>query len=248
LPAGIGTYAEIPLGADAAANQQAFSAAASQLFESIRLMFQGGGSTPGAPPAAAPPKNGEPPTTAMLVNDMFRAAIVDWIGRSKDAKAPNDITAWISDRDLINPAVPAVDTCVLLTRNELDLLSQALSTVIEAGMEGKTTGKDFFACLQSVASTAIRLPSNLGAMKELQDIHLLPDFLLGLPYDSKVLRLSNDLWSSMPATKQEKFIHDMEARINLYRIVHNAPDSWISLTDNADPDQQVTPLPLEQLP
>jgi serine/threonine-protein kinase PpkA len=242
------TYAAVRLGQDSGMNQQAFSQAASQLFTSLKERFMDVSAT--SEPAAEKPAVVEEaaPDTKALVNDMFRAAIVEWIGRTKAIQAPNDVTAWIPDRDLLNPAVPAVDTCVLLTRNELDQLTQALKTVIEAGMEGKTTGNDFFTCLQSVASTAIRLPTRLGGMKELKDFGLLPDFLLGLPYDSKVLRISNESWSSMPATKQEKFIHEMESLINFYKSLHNSPNLWISLTDNADPDHQVTPVPLEHLP
>ena len=246
------TYAPIRLTEDSAANQQAFSAAATQLFNSLKAVLGGPDDQQQAKPDnPRQPDNAQipdEPPPEMLVNDMFRAAVVEWIGRTSETKAPNDVTAWISDRDLINPAVPSVDTCVLLTRNELDQLTQSLNTVIEAGMEGKTTGKEFFTCLQSVASTAIRLPSGLGGMKELRDFHLLPDFLLGLPYDSKVLKLTNESWSSMPATKQEKFIHNLESIINFYKNLHNSPDLWVSLSDNADADQMVTPVPLEHLP
>lgn len=243
------TYAAVNLQDNPTADQMAFSAAATALFNSLQEKFITGINNAQAEAAPSPEKNAsaEAPVEDK-VNDMFRAAIVEWIGRSKAVQAPNDITAWIPDRDLLNPAVPAVDTCVLLTRNELDQLTMALDLVIQAGKENQASGKDFFTSLQGVASTAIRFPTGLGGMKELKDCGLLPDFLLELPYESKVLRLTNDSWFSMPETRQSKFIHDLESLINLYKSLHNSPNLWISLTENADPDRQVTPVPLEHLP
>ncbi len=240
------TYAGVNLRDEPMADQMEFSNAATALFTSLKEKFIVAAEAPAKEPAPAPDDSA--PTTDAIANDMFRAAIVEWIGRSKAVQAPNDITAWISDRDLLNPAVPAVDTCVLLTRNELDQLTTALDLVIQAGKENQASGKDFFTSLQGVASTAIRFPTGLGKMKELKDCGLLPDFLVGLPYESKVLRLTNESWFSMPETRQAKFIHDLESLINLYRNLHNTPSLWISLSENADPDRMVTPVPLEHLP
>lgn len=238
------TYVAVNLQDNPAADQMEFSRAATALFQGLQSQFI----NPAASAPAEPSGQAPEPVVGDVVNEMFRAGIVEWIGRSKSVQAPNDITAWIPDRDLLNPAVPSVDTCVLLTRNELDQLTTALDLVIQAGKENQASGKDFFTSLQGVASTAIRLPSGLGKMKELKDCGLLPDFLLGLPYESKVLKLTNDSWFSMPETRQSKFIHDLESLINLYKSLHNSPNLWISLTENADPDRQVTPVPLEHLP
>jgi serine/threonine-protein kinase PpkA len=242
------TYAPVNLQDNASSDSIAFSNAASQIFISLKEIFiDGASSTPArsSEPVVESPTSANPES---IVNEMFRGAVVEWIGRTKAVQAPNDITAWIPDRDLINPAVPAVDTCVLLTRSELDNLTNALNIVIQAGKEQIASGRDFFTSLQGVASTAIRLPSGMKQSKELKDYGLLPDFLEGLPYKSKVLKLTNESWFSMPATRQTKFIHDLESLINLYKQLHNSPDLWIALSENADPDRQVTPVPLEHLP
>jgi serine/threonine-protein kinase PpkA len=190
----------------------------------------------------------------VLVNDMFRAAIVDWIARnSKDVTAPNDITAWICDHDLIEPQRASISTCVLLSRNELDHLKQALNIVIEAGQEGQATGKEFFACIQNVAATASVLPGQLGSMKEMKtlgDLKLLPGFLKGLPYKSKLLNMTNEDWSSMPPTRQQKVLDDLQGLIEAYKSIYADTEQWISLTESKSLDDALTvaAVPLTLLP
>jgi serine/threonine-protein kinase PpkA len=189
-----------------------------------------------------------------VVNDLFQAAMVDWIARnSKDVQAPNDITAWISDHDLDNPQRLAVQTCVLLSRNDLDSLNQALKVVMEAALEGRTSGKEFFACIQNVAATASVIPTKVSGMKEmktLSDLKLLPGFLQALPYKSKLLKLTNDDWSSMPVTKRQKMIDDLQGLIDAYKKIYADNEQWVSLTENrvADDSTTVAAVPLTLLP
>ena len=44
-----------------------------------------------------------------LAKQMVKAAIVDWIGKQSGAKAPRDIVAWATDKDLINPEIQAME-------------------------------------------------------------------------------------------------------------------------------------------
>jgi serine/threonine-protein kinase PpkA len=146
-----------------------------------------------------------------------------------------------------------VQTCVLLSRNDLDSLNQALKVVMEAALEGRTSGKEFFACIQNVAATASVIPPKVSGMKEmktLSDLKLLPGFLQALPYKSKLLKLTNDDWSSMPVTKRQKMIDDLQGLIDAYKKIYADNEQWVSLTENrvADDSTTVAAVPLTLLP
>ncbi len=191
---------------------------------------------------------GAEPTPEIVANDLFRAALVDWIGRnSKDAPVPNDLTVWISEKDLRN-AQPAVRPSLLVSKVQLAQLTTTMELVLQAGVQGLTTGRDFFSSLQSVAAVAVRDPGKLNEATSLKEAGLIPEFIQGLPYKSRILNLTNDLWSSWPPTQQEKFLEEVQSRINLYKDIHNTTSRWVALDGQASTDDHVTTLPLEQLP
>lgn len=187
-------------------------------------------------------------TPDIIANDLFRAALVDWIGRnSKDTPTPNDITAWISEKDLMN-GEPSVKATVLISKVQLDQLTGALKLVLEAGQRGRITGQDFFASLQSVAATAVRDPTKLKNATSLKEAGLIPEFISGLPYKSRIMNLSNDLWASWPPTQQQKFLEEVQNRVTLYEDIHNSPARWSDLDGKSADDDKVASIPLDQLP
>lgn len=188
------------------------------------------------------------PAPEVVANDMFRAAMVDWIGRnSRDSQTPNDLTAWISERDLLN-SEPAVRPTVLVSRVQLTQLTEGLQFVLDAGLEGRQTGRDFFASLQSVAAAAVRDPHQLQKATSLKESGLIPEFISGLPYKSRMLSLTNDLWASWPPTQQEKFLEDVQKMIAHYKDIHNTPARWVDLDGQSSNDDEVTSIPLDLLP
>jgi serine/threonine-protein kinase PpkA len=260
---GAGSYVGINL-SSSVDNSNLFSQAATALFDALKKSILYAGQKDKQDAEARQQelqRNGLSPEERQVrdqadavVNDVFRAAMVDWIARnSKDVTAPNDITAWICDHDLIEPQRASISTCVLLSRNELDHLKQALNIVIEAGQEGQATGKEFFACIQNVAATASVLPGQLGSMKEMKtlgDLKLLPGFLKGLPYKSKLLNMTNEDWSSMPPTRQQKVLDDLQGLIEAYKSIYADTEQWISLTESKSLDDALTvaAVPLTLLP
>lgn len=214
-----------------------FSDAAGLLFEGLKDAIIKG---------KTPPASSEDSSEAEeAVNSLFQAAVVEWLGRQTETIPVNGITGWISPRDLIEPQASAVKVKILLKKNELDSLAFSLRTVVRAGLESRNAGKDFFDALQSVAATTLRQPDKIGT---LSDTGLLPQFILGLPYRSRVLDLTNEKWAAENATWQEKFLHDIESMISYYDSLLKDHSRWISLSSNAADDEKVTPVPLEQLP
>jgi hypothetical protein len=183
-----------------------------------------------------------------IANRMFRAAMVQWIGSQTEAKAPSDIVAWAIDKDLENPDIPSLEVRLLINKRQLDSLATVLQAIIRAGFTGQIAGEDFFTSLQAATATIARDPNMVKQAKRMADTGLIPEFLEGLPYQSQLMAITNDLWSSWSADEQNEFINALDAKIEAYKKIHNTPDGWIALNKGDDEDQKVYPLSLDLLP
>ncbi len=76
----------------------------------------------------------------------------------------------------------------------------------------------------------------------------MPEFLEGLPYQSRLMSMNNELWSSLSPDDQDNFVNNLEANVKAYQSIHDAPEGWIALNEGDEADEMVYPLPLELLP
>ncbi|MDL2267280.1 hypothetical protein LJC46_04745 [Desulfovibrio sp. OttesenSCG-928-G15] len=208
---------------------------------------------PATAPAPAPATASAPADAATAQSDAgleqsLKAAVVQWIGSQTDAKPPRDIVAWVTDKDLADPSRASLEVRLLVSKRQLDSLATLLSDMIKAGRTGQITGDDFFTALQSASASAARDPDRIKNAKSLAQSGLVPDFLKGLPYSSRIMTLSNELWNSWSPDEQDNFVNDMDARIAAYKGLHDNPQGWIELNQGADADESVYPIPLELLP
>ncbi|RUP85155.1 serine/threonine protein kinase, partial [Corynebacterium propinquum] len=74
---------------------------------------------------------------------------MDFLGRKTASQAPQLVSAWTADRDLTNPALPAFQVCVMLTKLQLNDLQQSLKLIVDAARKTQSSPKDFF---QEIAS------------------------------------------------------------------------------------------------
>lgn len=177
---------------------------------------------------------------------IWDAALIEYIG--KEATPPKDIVAWVLDRDLVNPADRALDVRVLVTREQLSSLSQALDKVVQALMRAEVTQVQFFEALQGVAGQTMKRPEDIGASARLADSGLLPAFIQSLPYRSDILSLSDEMFASMTAEQRSKLEWSILAKLEQYRAINEQVDAWFRL-DDTDPDKDlVYPLHLDYLP
>jgi hypothetical protein len=183
-----------------------------------------------------------------MANRMFRAAMIEWIGSQTSAEAPRDIVAWAIDKDLVNPDIPSMEVRLLINKRQLDSLATVLQSIIRAGFTGQIAGEDFFTSLQAATATIARDPNMVKQAKRMADTGLIPEFLEGLPYQSQLMAITNDLWSSWSADEQNEFINALDAKVEAYKTIHNTPDGWIPLNKGDDPDEYVYPLSLDLLP
>jgi hypothetical protein len=194
-------------------------------------------------------QNGETGVSAKdLAFQMVKAAMVEWVGKQTGAKAPRDIVAWATDKDLVTPEIQAMEVRLLINKRQLDSLNTILKEVMAAGRRGQIGGEDFFTALQATSAAASRDPNLIKNAKTMADTGLIPEFLSGLPYQSRLMSMNNDLWMSWSVDEQDEFLNELDAKIQAYRSIHDRPEGWVALNPADDPDEHVYPVSLELLP
>lgn len=200
-------------------------------------------------PAAAAPTSvaGQAAQAAAQVGHAMRLA---WLGRVQGTQAPEVFRAWATDRDPTQPDRATFDVRVLLTRDQLSDLQQALRHIVDAARTGQLSPGDFFDQLRSAALAMGRDPGRIGTAqaRNLAETGLMGEYLEGLPYRSKVMNIDQDLWTSWSIGQQQAFIDELQAKMRLYQRYHDDTDKWIALDRGRVPGDAVYPVPLEALP
>nr|WP_298142645.1 serine/threonine-protein kinase [uncultured Pseudomonas sp.] len=172
---------------------------------------------------------------------------MDFLGRRNAVQAPQLVTAWTADHDLTNPSLPAFQVCVLLTKLQLNDLQQSLKLIVDAARRSQSAPKDFFAEIASASAYMSRDPTGLTQGRNLAESGVLGEYLEGLPYRSKSLNMTQDLWLSLSVAEQEDFIDELESKIRLYETFHNDIANWVRFGD-AQPGDALYRVPLATLP
>lgn len=219
------------------------TATASAPEKSVNLdLFEEGQAAPSSKEPAAQP------TPQSLANAALKAAFVQWIGSQAGAQAPRDVVAWVTDKDLLTTDIQSLEVRLLINKRQLDSLRETLKTILAAGRKGQISGEDFFSSLQAAAATTARDPEMIKRASSLSQSGLIPEFLSGLPYKSRIMDMNNELWSSWSVDEQDMFLADLEARIMAYETIHDGPEGWVRLNKSDDPSEYVYPISLELLP
>lgn len=172
---------------------------------------------------------------------------MDFLGRKAASQAPQLVSAWTADRDLTNSALPAFQVCVMLTKLQLNDLQQSLKLIVDAARKTQTSPKNFFQEIASASAYMSRDPSALRKGGNLADGGVLGEYLEGLPYRSKSLNMTQDLWLSLSVAEQEDFIDELDSKIRLYETFHNDLANWVRFGD-AEPGDALYRVPLSTLP
>ncbi len=222
---------------------------ATALTEQVKVAYQGGDAIGSA---ARAEETGDSTTDQMLSDAglIGHAMRLAYLGKTTGTTAPEVFHAWISDRDLVRQNIPTTDVRVLLTKAQLSDLSAVVKQILEAANEGMISPTDMFNRLRSVAAAMGADPSTLKQEKgtKLAELGLMSEYLDDLPYQSAVLSLDEDTWSSWDALSQEKFIRDLGIKLRHYERYNADADRWVSLAEGADARDDVYPVPLEMMP
>jgi serine/threonine-protein kinase PpkA len=173
-----------------------------------------------------------------------------YLGRVGGETAPPLFRAWLADRDFAKPDVASTEVRILLSKNQLSDMERVLKAILEAGYAAQLDPAEFFSRMRSVAATLGRDPARVneaGAAK-LADLGLLGEYLDDLPYKSKVMAMTQDLWKSWSIGEQQVFLDEVAAKLRLYRRIHDDVDRWVVLDGTRDPGDSVYPVPLDALP
>lgn len=183
----------------------------------------------------------------MVINEIFRAQL-EYLGERSGEELPPFYRAWTSDRNLADPQLAALSVRVFLSRNQLNALAQRLSGIVEGAREAELAPSNFFNLLQSLAATTSNDPNqSSNGFQNIAESGLLPTYLSQLPYQSKVLQLTQEDWLNWGMTGQQEFIDELEFKLTMYQQMNDDTDRWVNF-GSADPGQDAYPVPLFALP
>lgn len=198
----------------------------------------------GAEPVEPPSKNEEPPSA--MADLLLQSALVDYLGR--DARPPNDILVWALDRDLVDTRVRSLEVRVLINKEQLSSLIQALDRVLGAMRKQQQEQIKLFEALQSVTTATMKNPEAIATAQQLVDTGLLPRFIASLPYRSAIQSLTEDSYASLTADQRAELESSLLSKLQQYRDINETLDGWVKLNAGDDDAKKVYPLHLDYLP
>ncbi len=178
---------------------------------------------------------------------------LEFFGKVNEARAPSVKDSWIADMDLQKLAkgeqASTVEVAVLLTKNQLNDLSQQLNIIIDnAERTKKTDAKDFFQGILSASTRAARDPNSpMPQGQNLSQLGVLGEFLEGLPYKSDIMLLREEDWYRMSIGQQTTFINRLKSRLARYEEYDKDRSQWESF-GAANPGDWMYRVPLTMLP
>ena len=187
------------------------------------------------------------PSVADKSSAIGYAMRMDFLGKQSDVRAPQLVSAWTADRDLTDTTLPQFQVCVMLSKLQLNDLQQSLKLIVDTARKTLSSPKDFFQEIASASAYMSRDPAALTKGGNLAQGGVLGEYLEGLPYRSKSLSMSQDLWLSLSVAEQEDFIDELDSKIRLYETFHNDLANWVRFGD-AGPGDALYRVPLSTLP
>ena len=176
-----------------------------------------------------------------------------YIQRESGEPLPRVFSAWIVDRDFINPGRSAVDVRVLMTRDQLSDLKNVMQQVLELAEEGVLSPQSFLDDLKSLAATVSRDPaavagSTSGAGANLAEMGYMREYMEDLPYTGEVMNLTIESWEEWSAKVQIEFMNRLDSKINYYQTLHDHTDLWVTPGGGPVTGSSVFPVSLDLLP
>jgi hypothetical protein len=176
-----------------------------------------------------------------------------YIQRESGEPLPRVFSAWIVDRDFINPGRSSVDVRVLMTRDQLSDLKNVMQQVLELAEEGVLSPQNFLDDLKSLAATVSRDPaavagSTSSAGANLAEMGYMREYMEDLPYTGEVMNLTIESWEEWSAKVQIEFMNRLDSKINYYQTLHDHTDLWVTPGGGPVTGSSVFPVSLDLLP
>ena len=214
--------------------------------------------TNGLPPIPLPDvTNGIEPTQLeklqSRVDKLGHALRMRYVQKETGQPLPKIFSAWMIDRDFLNPERSSVDIRVLLTRDQLSDLKSVMQQVLDLAEEGVLSPKNFINDLKSLAATVSRDPASVGASTSdagtnLAEMGYMREYIEDLPYTGEVMNLTLANWEEWSAKTQIEFIQRLDNKIHYYQALHDHTDLWVTLDGGPIDGNSVFPVVLDLLP
>ncbi|MBF0305349.1 MAG: VWA domain-containing protein [Alphaproteobacteria bacterium] len=212
--------------------------------------------------AAATAPADDPVTEAVF--EIGRAMQLAWLARHRSTLAPEIRSAWCADFDATadRPRM-SFDVNVLLTRNQLNDLYQALDALAQTAakrLDDPDGEQSFFALLREVLARAQTDPTTLQSLDpsfatstpSAADIDSLEQLVAAwvdhLPYQSDLLgRRPEDLERLSPH-ELSQMLEGIQVKKEMYGNYFRDIDRWVRLNPEAGIEEAVYPVPLALMP
>lgn len=171
-------------------------------------------------------------------------ALVDYKGDM--TKAPRDVTAWVLDRDIIQPRREALNVRVLVSREDLDNMIRKLEDLMNMLAAQEATQIGFFEALQDM-SARVSSGTKLDRNTPLGQSSLVPKWLAALPYRSDLAAMSAAAFEALTADERDQLQKRLGSKLEYYRRL-SGNDKWTKLNDNDPKSRNVWLIPLDELP
>jgi serine/threonine-protein kinase PpkA len=176
----------------------------------------------------------------VTVGQQLFAAQQIYLGKLARDEAPDFYRAWVADRDLVSPAINVMQVKVLMDRDQMSDLSSRLGEIVRR-LDNRDTGTNAaFRDMASLSGVATYDPS-------IPVSQFLPEYLADLPYGSRFMNMSEEIWSGLGQNQQDEILVEVRDRIQLLENIYNSDAGWLVLPGRGSLDA-LFPLALNDLP
>ena len=184
------------------------------------------------------------------VENAGRAMQLAYLGRNGGEQVPPVFRAFVADRDFEETARKPLSIRVLVSKNQLSDLFQSLETVVNEAEANITKPEDFFPKVLAAAVRMGRDPQDVsqGQDATLGDLTVIGEMLSGLPYESTIMKITQNDWIRMSAAEQINIVNGMRDRIERYRRYNESTHLWTRYLATGQDGELLYPMPLDDLP
>lgn len=173
---------------------------------------------------------------------------LEYLGEREDTTVPLVFEAWIADKDFRDQTLSTIDIRLLLTKNQMSDLSEAMRRILEVAENGQISTDTFFSQLRAAAAAMGRSPDRIAEANTLAEIGLIGEYLDDLPYRSQTMAIGQEVWQQFTVAQQQEFIDTVKSKLNLLEKMHDNTESWVLLSGRKDSGEAFYPVPLSALP
>ena len=155
---------------------------------------------------------------------------------------------YILSQGIPNFGSRTLDIRVMLTRNQLASLRQAMTAIAEKMNEGVLDPVTLFGQIQN----ALALLAQDGTRLAAGQFEVLGDgaqnFLQALPYQSELMELTQEDWIAAGSSGQIEKRLTLESKLRAYDEIYADPSLWTALADDAPEGEHVSLILLSLMP